>query len=239
MKILSSVESWNSFFEWASVVFVAGTVFAGAGAIVTSRLIKERQEIAIGKANARAAEANEKAAVLNERAAKLENEAAQARLELEKMKLTRFERLNRDEFRRRIRGKPKIRVELLFPKDDVDSYMLAIAVKGCLDAEGWTAIGPRPIREEDLSFSDMDKDAPPSLRAGVNLGGVSYVAKQMARLGDQNDPINILMSALLGGKHSFPDTKNQHEHISYQGTSDPAVPEDLVKLIIGPRYHDW
>ncbi len=60
------------------------------------------------------AETNQRAAMLNERAAKLENDAAQARLELEKIKLTRFDRFNREEFRNRIRGKPKIRVELLF-----------------------------------------------------------------------------------------------------------------------------
>jgi len=43
MKFLSSVESWHSVFEWLSIILVAGTVIAGAGAIITSRIINKRQ----------------------------------------------------------------------------------------------------------------------------------------------------------------------------------------------------
>ena len=43
MKLLSSVESWNAFFEWASVVLVAFTVVAGAGTVITSRAVNKRQ----------------------------------------------------------------------------------------------------------------------------------------------------------------------------------------------------
>ena len=93
--------------EWASLVLVAGTVLAGAGAIVTSRSIKEKQERAIREADARAAEANQKAAALNERAAKLENEAAQAHLEFAKITRPRFEKFNRDAFRNKLKGKPR------------------------------------------------------------------------------------------------------------------------------------
>src|SRR5713101_8111682 len=85
MKFLSSVESWNSFFEWGSLILVAGTVAFGAGAILTSRIIKAKQEASIGEANTKAAEANKAAADANERAAKLEKDAAEARLELAKI----------------------------------------------------------------------------------------------------------------------------------------------------------
>jgi hypothetical protein len=39
MKLLSSVESWNSLFEWGSVGLVALTFVAGAGTLITSRIV--------------------------------------------------------------------------------------------------------------------------------------------------------------------------------------------------------
>jgi hypothetical protein len=47
MKFLSSIESWKSFFEWSSVVLVAGTVIAGAGAVITGRVTNERQKVVL------------------------------------------------------------------------------------------------------------------------------------------------------------------------------------------------
>jgi hypothetical protein len=43
MKFLSSVESWHSLFEWSSVALVALTVVAGAGALITARIVNDRQ----------------------------------------------------------------------------------------------------------------------------------------------------------------------------------------------------
>src|SRR5438105_9547738 len=125
MKFLLSVESWNSIFEWGSLFLIAGTVAFGAGAILTSKVIRAKQESAIADANKRAAEANEKAAALNERAAKAE-------LQLERLKLPRSEMFNTQAFRDRIRGKPKMRVELLVQKDDLESYTFAETIKACL-----------------------------------------------------------------------------------------------------------
>jgi hypothetical protein len=226
MKWLSSVEAWNSIFEWGSLFLVAGTVAFGAGAILTSRVIKAKQESAIADANKRAAEANEKAAALNDRAAKAE-------LELQRLKLPRNELFNRQAFYDHIRRKSKMRVELLVQKDDVESYMFAWAIKGCLDAEGWTTNGPRPIAEEDLKFSELAKDAPSSVRAGVTLGAYGFIAKDIA-LSDPNAPIHNLLTAIAAGM-ARPD-----KGASYiaGGISDPTLPDDLVKLLIGPKYHE-
>ena len=43
MKFLCSIESLNSFFEWASVGLVALTFVAGAGTVITSRIVRDRQ----------------------------------------------------------------------------------------------------------------------------------------------------------------------------------------------------
>jgi hypothetical protein len=220
----------NSFFEWGSLFLVASTVAFGVGAILTSKVIRAKQESAIADANKRAAEANEKAAALNERAAKAE-------LELEQLKLPRSEMFNRQACRDKIRGKPKMRVELLVQKDDVGSYTFAQAVKGCLDAEGWTTIGPRPIGDADLEFSQLDKDAPPSVRAGVTMGAFAYIAKD---IGLDAPPQNLL-HAIAAGKAHRPDIAKSYiaGGIIWGGISDPALPDDLIKLIIGPKYHEW
>jgi hypothetical protein len=69
MKLLSSVESWHSFFEWSSVVLVALTVLAGAGALITARIVNDRQterirNLDINVANARTKQADAERSLL-------------------------------------------------------------------------------------------------------------------------------------------------------------------------------
>ena len=101
--IPSSPEGWNTIFQWVSIIFIAGTVFAGAGAIFTGRIMSRGQAKELAFANAEAAKANagvakaqeetaeanrragvanESAAKANERAAVLEKQAADARKEV-------------------------------------------------------------------------------------------------------------------------------------------------------------
>ena len=181
--------SWETVYSWSQIFVV---VFAGF-ALVSGLIVNKRQSREIAFANER---------------------TAKAELELEKLKLTRRERFNRDAFREEIRGKPKIRVELLFQKDDVDSYTLEETIKGCLNAEGWTVIGPRPIREEDLAFSEIDKDAPASVRAGAAFG-FAYISNSPQDHAD--DPINVLLHALTVSRRGF-------------GVREP-VPDSLEQLI--------
>src|SRR5437660_784386 len=47
IKFLSSVENLNSFFEWSSVVLLALTFIAGAGTVITSRIVNRRQAATI------------------------------------------------------------------------------------------------------------------------------------------------------------------------------------------------
>jgi hypothetical protein len=70
MKFLSSVESWHSFFEWSSVALVALTVVAGAGALITARIVNDRQtekirNLDIDVANARTKQAEAERSLLD------------------------------------------------------------------------------------------------------------------------------------------------------------------------------
>jgi hypothetical protein len=69
MKFLSSIESWHSFFEWSSVALVALTVVAGAGALITARIVNDRQiekirNLDIDVANARTKQAGAEKSLL-------------------------------------------------------------------------------------------------------------------------------------------------------------------------------
>jgi hypothetical protein len=73
-----NVDSWNNFFNWSSVVLVALTVLAGAGALLTGKIISMRQEGAIAAAKAEAAKANERAAAADLNTEKARKESAEA-----------------------------------------------------------------------------------------------------------------------------------------------------------------
>src|SRR5438874_8370973 len=77
MKILS-VESWNTLFQAISLILIAGTVLAGAGAIITGRIVSRRQAKELASANAEAAKANKGVADAGLEIAKAKEGTAQA-----------------------------------------------------------------------------------------------------------------------------------------------------------------
>ncbi len=58
----SSAGGWNTLFQTVSVILIAGTVLAGAGAIISGRIVNRNQARDIALANAEAAKANERRA---------------------------------------------------------------------------------------------------------------------------------------------------------------------------------
>jgi hypothetical protein len=79
MKVLpSSVEGWNTVFQAISVILIAGTVLAGAGAIITNRVMNRRQARDLAAANTEAAKANKGVADAGLEIAKAKEGTAQA-----------------------------------------------------------------------------------------------------------------------------------------------------------------
>jgi hypothetical protein len=79
MKLFpSSVETWNTVFQAISVILIAGTVLAGAGAIITNRIMNRRQSKELAAANAEAAKASKGVADANLEIAKAKEGTAQA-----------------------------------------------------------------------------------------------------------------------------------------------------------------
>jgi hypothetical protein len=174
------------------------------------------------------------AANAQERAASLEKEAAMARLELSRLTSPRTEKFDRDAFKAALRGKPKTKVELLFPPQDADSYFLCTVLRSCLAEEGWSAL-ERVITEEDIPAGKINRQAPLVVRAGVGTGGVGLLASKPVGLRDDSDPVLTIISALNAGRSGGGDISSLVSII----TTLPSIPDDVVRIVIGPRYHKW
>jgi hypothetical protein len=70
-----SVELLKSIFDWATVVFIALTVFTGAGALITGDIINKRQDAILHKFDADLTDAKTTLSKQEERSAELEIEA--------------------------------------------------------------------------------------------------------------------------------------------------------------------
>jgi hypothetical protein len=87
IAFMSPVEFWKSLFDWGSIVLVTLTVFTGAGALITGKIISERQDKKIAELNARAASAEKTAKAFELEIADARKDADSARKDAEKFKL--------------------------------------------------------------------------------------------------------------------------------------------------------
>jgi hypothetical protein len=71
-----SVEFWKAIFDWCSVVLVGLTFIAGAGALITGKVLSNRQDAALKRIELDLAAANERAAQADLRRVELENRIA-------------------------------------------------------------------------------------------------------------------------------------------------------------------
>jgi multidrug efflux pump subunit AcrA (membrane-fusion protein) len=72
----SSAELWNTWFQAISIILILGTVLAGAGAIISGRIVSRNQARDLASANAVAARANEGVAEANLAIAQAKEETA-------------------------------------------------------------------------------------------------------------------------------------------------------------------
>jgi len=92
MNILpSSTEGWNTLFQVLSVVLIAGTVLAGAGTILTGRIVSREQARDLASANAEAAKANKGVADATLEITKAKEETARLTTEAETARAERAE----------------------------------------------------------------------------------------------------------------------------------------------------
>jgi hypothetical protein len=131
-----------------------------------------------------------------------------------------------------LRGKPQMKVEILFQSENPEAFLAATVINRWLgkgaenDGAGWDVIPPRPINRHDAIPEFMDSSAPPSARAGAWYGAGIVVnsAPSAGALYGTTNPVGSLMSALAQAGLPIPIC-----------TSDARMPADTIRLVIGSK----
>jgi hypothetical protein len=166
-----------------------------------------------------------------QKTARAQKEAAEAQLQLSKKTNARWRNLNlgggkgtSDE----LAGKPVSQFEILYPAEDEEAFTCAEMMRTMLVAHGWTLSDFRTLRETDaLEGKDNIPNAPLAVRAGAWFG-MSVNTKTgipVPPWEHVNDSAGAaLMMALCCG-----------QGIGGQGITDPRLPENLVRIVIGKK----
>jgi hypothetical protein len=134
-----------------------------------------------------------------------------------------------------LKGKPKVSVEILYPKDDVEAYDFADKIMLDLISLGWRVSFPRPIIQDDLPdplSRKFGSNMPLVTRMNVSWGGFGIIAGNMAVDMASPGPVpdfGIAFSEGFGG--------GRYGSSLIFSTNDPRIPDNSIKLIIGPAYN--
>lgn len=158
---------------------------------------------------------------------------SEAQSQLEQLqKLVRPRRIDHDKFVATLQGQPKTHVEVLFLRDDPDSFLLAQLIwQSFVDAK-WDVSPPAPVQPNDLNPT-----APTVMSAGGQPSGVTVVAHSVSfeeiewwnnRMSGKpwiKTPWTVVSDALwesLGG-------------INGAGGGSFSPPEGTLRVVIAPR----
>ena len=135
-------------------------------------------------------------------------------------------------FLKALEGKPKAPVEIMFPKEDGEAFMLALQFRDLLRSAKWEVAEPVPVPGTDIPRL---ANQPSHMAAGAQAIGVAVVVRadtqdEFDRVSDFNadTPMNALRDALaktLGGVAGYaagPDIF-------------PAPPKGTVRIVVGPK----
>ncbi len=197
--------------------------------------IRTDAEVKIATSNAVAENARRDAALANESTAKLSlriEEEARKRAEAENALLQLQQRLQprrlpRETFLNALRDKPKGSVVILYQNEDPEAWWFAIDIAAQLNAAGWTAKNPEPLRP---SANRPDMPSVFSMGSSFSVGGVyggrgvSFAAREVdSPPFTRSTPFSALATAL---------------DVSGFGLStfrDESLPENSFRIIVGPR----
>ena len=234
---VSEADGWSNFFFWFGIfaLFLL-LVFEAASHIYTLRkdeLVAQRQDATQRSHDEEMARLHLEAAKIGEKAAGLEKEAAEAKLQLEKLRTKMGPRqIDSAIFLQALEAKPKTPVEIMFPKEDGEAFMLAIQFRDLLRVAKWEAAEPVPVPATDIPRL---ANQPSHMAVGAQATGVAVVVRadtqdEFNQVSDfqATTPMNALRAAItntLGGV------------AGYAGGADifPAPPRGTVRIVVGPK----
>jgi hypothetical protein len=140
--------------------------------------------------------------------------------------------VNGEAFKKSLEGKPKAPVEIMFPREDIEAFHLALQLRDVLKISGWQAAEPVPVPPGDVPRLI---NQPSIASVGAYGAGVTVVIHEnsqalLGRIGDVNadSPLNALLLAItqaLGGAGA--------------ASAGPEVfhvpPLGVLRIVVGPK----
>lgn len=229
--------SWADFlFDLSNAVLVIGAAAVLIGTIGSIKMAGIREQFSnerIAANEASAARAIADSDIAKAQASDAIARQKEAELQLERLRAKMGPRqIDSAIFLATLEGKPKALVEIMFPKEDGESFMLAIQFRDHLRVAKWDVGEPISVPHTDIPRL---ANQPSHMAAGAQATGVAVVVRadtqeDVNRASDfkANTPINALRDAIvktLGGV------------AGYAGGPDvfSAPPLGTVRIVVGPK----
>ena len=214
----SSLEAAERWGDWANIALVSALALGVVATylIVSTTNIKEDHWRELRrKSDVRIAELNNETAKLRE--------AAAARW------------LDMPLFIKELENVPKQPVEILYVKDDVDSFLIAVMISTGLEHASWVKSFPMPLPTENPAGGPFKGQQapplPPPVHFGAQLTGVNVVAKQ-----NPEEPGSSPNASYSGLMRAF--TAALSTHTANAGV-DPSMAEGALRIVVAPKHPVW
>lgn len=223
---LAAATAVGSIANWSLLLCLLGGVVATFVIVQTTDVKEEHWAEDRRHSNERVAELSATAEQLrkdtaeaNARAAEARAKTAEAEERLGRLSMSRALFLDSTEFKKVFNRRPdKMKVQISWLRSAADSEFLARRIASCLS------------EKDGMPFLGMVDDMQPIEAMPDGAGtGVTVVGKitKGSMVGDPETPADFVMRALSAGLRGDPSG------VSFR--PDFAIPEDIVKIIIGPK----
>lgn len=164
-------------------------------------------------------------------------------LKQERRTRPRFLGFDSTAFNEALKGKPAMRVEILYQKDDVESYDLATRVQqGFAGHQAWYPM--QLMAAEELHSLEPKFDGfsrPIILRAGAPMwGGFGYVVSPQLLSEMQDNKTGLLNTNSAAGALLYAmNVAQQNDSLTVRGfgiTYWPSFPTNLIRVVVGAHY---
>jgi hypothetical protein len=183
------------------------------------------------KVNARQAE---KILTLETGLAEAKTKQVEAETKLERLKIqVGPRRINREVFLKALEGQPKSPVQILYLRDDQDSFEFAQEIANLLERAKWDVIAREPIPTlTELSSSDI----PTAMSVGGQPSGVTVVAHSVSE--EDAEATSNHMSGKAWVKTPWTVLSNAFLEAlgTGQAASHNSVKERTLRIVVAPKF---
>jgi hypothetical protein len=235
-SILDWAEYWYPI-SWKGVLFGGLVTAVGACATIgflllqwrTTTIREEQSELRTSSLETQTSQANAALGIAQADIAKAHAQIADANAREKEAEL-KLEQLRKDigprmfdfgALKRKLDGKPRAPLEILFDRDAPDGAMLATDLYASLRSMGWEAILPGPIPSDPQPDPIISRITPKYLWAGLGAWGLAVVASDGSLVSVRDDLAKAISAAIPGTQVGFGQNR--------------YAPVGTIRILIGPK----